>query len=92
MAKDYKDLIVGLDIGTSKIVAIVADGDRTPLLRQIRQPTRVIHGADDPLVVTGHTGTATEARSGRPRAGSRGRAEARGRASPSGCRAATTSS
>jgi len=37
--------------GTARqLLAIVADGDRTPLLRQIRQPTRVIHGADDPLV------------------------------------------
>jgi pimeloyl-ACP methyl ester carboxylesterase len=33
-----------------QLLAIVADGDRTPLLRQIRQPTRVVHGADDPLV------------------------------------------
>lgn len=37
--------------GTARqLLAIVADGDRTPLLRQIRQPTHVIHGADDPLV------------------------------------------
>jgi len=37
--------------GTARqLLAIVADGDRTPLLRQIRQPTRVIHGVDDPLV------------------------------------------
>ena len=37
--------------GTARqLLAIVADGDRTPLLRQIHQPTRVIHGADDPLV------------------------------------------
>ena len=37
--------------GTARqLLAIVADGDRTPLLRQIRHPTRVIHGADDPLV------------------------------------------
>ncbi len=37
--------------GTARqLLAIVADGDRTPLLQQIRQPTRVIHGADDPLV------------------------------------------
>ncbi len=33
-----------------QLLAIVADGDRTPLLQQIRQPTRIIHGADDPLV------------------------------------------
>ena len=37
--------------GTARqLLAIAADGDRTPLLRQIHQPTRVIHGADDPLV------------------------------------------
>jgi pimeloyl-ACP methyl ester carboxylesterase len=37
--------------GTARqLLAIVADGDRTPLLRQIRHATRVIHGADDPLV------------------------------------------
>lgn len=37
--------------GTARqLLAIVADGDRTPLLGQIRQPTRVVHGADDPLV------------------------------------------
>jgi len=31
-------------------VAVVADGDRSPLLRHITAPTRVIHGAVDPLV------------------------------------------
>ncbi|MDP1901960.1 MAG: alpha/beta fold hydrolase [Rubrivivax sp.] len=37
--------------GTARqIVAVVADGDRTPLLARIRAPTRVIHGRDDPLV------------------------------------------
>lgn len=37
--------------GTARqLLAIVADGDRTPLLGRIRQPTHVIHGADDPLV------------------------------------------
>lgn len=37
--------------GTARqLLAIVADGDRTPMLGRIRQPTRVIHGADDPLV------------------------------------------
>ena len=25
MAKDYKDLVVGLDIGTSKVMAVVAE-------------------------------------------------------------------
>jgi pimeloyl-ACP methyl ester carboxylesterase len=37
--------------GTARqMVAIVADGDRSPLLRRITAPTRVIHGAQDPLV------------------------------------------
>lgn len=33
-----------------QMVAIGVDGDRTPLLAQIRQPTQVIHGQADPLV------------------------------------------
>jgi len=33
-----------------QLVAIVASGDRTPLLRKIRSRTLVIHGAADPLV------------------------------------------
>jgi pimeloyl-ACP methyl ester carboxylesterase len=37
--------------GTARqLVAVVADGDRSPLLRRITAPTRVIHGAVDPLV------------------------------------------
>ena len=37
--------------GTARqLVAIVADGDRTPLLARISAPTCVIHGRDDPLV------------------------------------------
>jgi pimeloyl-ACP methyl ester carboxylesterase len=37
--------------GTARqIVAIAADGDRTPLLARITAPTRVIHGEADPLV------------------------------------------
>jgi len=37
--------------GTARqLAAIVADGDRTPLLGRIRAPTRVIHGQADPLV------------------------------------------
>ena len=37
--------------GTARqLLAIVADGDRSAMLKTIRQPTRVIHGADDPLV------------------------------------------
>jgi pimeloyl-ACP methyl ester carboxylesterase len=38
------------DGASRQIVAIVADGDRSPLLREITAPTRVIHGHDDPLV------------------------------------------
>ena len=37
--------------GTARqMVAIAADGDRSPLLRQIKVPTQVIHGKSDPLV------------------------------------------
>ncbi|MBX3643506.1 MAG: alpha/beta fold hydrolase [Rubrivivax sp.] len=37
--------------GTARqLVAVVADGDRSPLLRRIVAPTRVIHGEVDPLV------------------------------------------
>ena len=37
--------------GTARqMVAIAADGDRTPLLANIRIPTQVIHGQHDPLV------------------------------------------
>jgi len=32
------------------IVAVVADGDRSPLLARIRAPTHIVHGAADPLV------------------------------------------
>jgi pimeloyl-ACP methyl ester carboxylesterase len=37
--------------GTARqLMAVVADGDRTPLLARIQAPTRVIHGEADPLV------------------------------------------
>ncbi len=37
--------------GTARqLVAVVADGDRTPMLGRITAPTRVIHGQADPLV------------------------------------------
>jgi pimeloyl-ACP methyl ester carboxylesterase len=37
--------------GTARqLAAILASGDRTPALRQLRVPTTVIHGTDDPLV------------------------------------------
>ena len=32
------------------MAAIVADGDRRPMLKAIKAPTLVIHGEDDPLV------------------------------------------
>ena len=37
--------------GTARqLAAILASGDRTPRLRELRLPTTVIHGTDDPLV------------------------------------------
>ena len=40
--------------GTARqLAAIVADGDRTPLLARITAPTAVIHGTADPLVPVG---------------------------------------
>ncbi len=37
--------------GTARqLMAVLADGDRTPLLPRIQAPTRVIHGEADPLV------------------------------------------
>lgn len=37
--------------GTARqLTAIVADGDRTRLLSEIRLPTQIVHGLDDPLV------------------------------------------
>jgi pimeloyl-ACP methyl ester carboxylesterase len=37
--------------GSSRqLAAIIASGDRTPLLREIKRPTLVIHGAKDKLV------------------------------------------
>lgn len=33
-----------------QLLAIVADGDRTPLLGRISAPTHIVHGADDPLL------------------------------------------
>jgi len=35
-----------------QLLAIVADGDRTPLLARISAPTHIVHGADDPLLPT----------------------------------------
>ncbi len=40
--------------GTARqLMAVVADGDRSDLLRRITAPVRVIHGRDDPLVPVG---------------------------------------
>lgn len=36
-----------------QLLAIVADGDRTPLLRRISAPTLIVHGADDPSAAPG---------------------------------------
>jgi len=33
-----------------QLLAVVADGDRTPLLSRITAPTRIVHGIADPLV------------------------------------------
>jgi pimeloyl-ACP methyl ester carboxylesterase len=33
-----------------QLMAVVADGDRTPMLARIQAPTLVIHGRDDPLI------------------------------------------
>jgi pimeloyl-ACP methyl ester carboxylesterase len=33
-----------------QLTAVMADGDRTPLLARIKAPTLVIHGRDDPLI------------------------------------------
>jgi proline iminopeptidase len=44
------DRSVSPDGMARQLVAIVASGDRTPLLRKIRCPALVIHGAADPLV------------------------------------------
>ena len=35
---------------TRQVAAIIASGDRTEQLRQIRRPTLVVHGTDDPLI------------------------------------------
>jgi pimeloyl-ACP methyl ester carboxylesterase len=37
--------------GTARqLMAVMADGDRTPLLARIQAPTRIIHGEADPLI------------------------------------------
>jgi pimeloyl-ACP methyl ester carboxylesterase len=33
-----------------QLLAVVADGDRSALLRHIVAPTRIVHGEDDPLI------------------------------------------
>ncbi|HUG24022.1 alpha/beta hydrolase [Piscinibacter sp.] len=55
---DYLTRRLGLSVkrsyrprGTARqMTAIAADGDRSPLLSQIRVPTQVLHGTADPLV------------------------------------------
>lgn len=37
-----------------QLAAVIADGDRTPLLAGLRLPTHVIHGAADPLIPLPH--------------------------------------
>jgi pimeloyl-ACP methyl ester carboxylesterase len=40
--------------GTARqLLAVVADGDRSAMLRRITAPTRVVHGQDDPLIPVG---------------------------------------
>lgn len=44
---------------TRQLLAILADGDRTPLLREVQVPTLVIHGRQDALIdVSGGVATA----------------------------------
>jgi pimeloyl-ACP methyl ester carboxylesterase len=38
------------DGSARQLLAVVADGDRTPLLSRITSPTRIVHGVADPLV------------------------------------------
>jgi pimeloyl-ACP methyl ester carboxylesterase len=33
-----------------QLVAVIADGDRTPMLARITAPTHIVHGTEDPLV------------------------------------------
>ena len=53
--------------GTNRqVMAVIASGDRRPLLRQIHAPTLVIHGRDDPLVpLSGGEDTAAHVRGAR---------------------------
>ena len=36
------------------LLAVAASGNRTPVIQQIRVPTLVLHGSDDPLLPVGH--------------------------------------
>ena len=38
------------DGGTRQILAVLADGDRRPLLADLEVPTLVLHGTEDPLI------------------------------------------
>jgi len=37
-----------------QMAAIIADGDRSAMLRRIEAPTLVLHGEDDPLLPVAH--------------------------------------
>lgn len=58
LSDDYLHERVGLGVRRSyrpaavarQLVAIAADGDRTPLLASVRAPTQILHGLQDPLV------------------------------------------
>jgi proline iminopeptidase len=39
--------------GARQLIAVAASGDRTPVVRQIRAPTLVLHGDEDPLIPPG---------------------------------------
>ncbi len=44
-----------------QMAAIIADGERTDMLRQITAPTLVLHGEDDPLIPVAHGHATAEA-------------------------------
>lgn len=39
---------------TRQLAAIIADGDRSPMLRRLKVPTLVLHGSADPMVPIAH--------------------------------------
>ena len=52
MVKEYKDLVVGLDIGTAKVMAVVAEVLADGELRLAGIGTAVSHGLKRGVVVT----------------------------------------